>query len=176
MRVSRDELLATLNPSNSGSVSASIPINPLMKSAGTTATNFLPWLAGLASSWERIIWHTLEVSWRPSVGTTTNGIIAYGVDWDPKKADAAPTRAQVTSLTPVKDHPIWQATDSMPLRAARNMLQSRKHYILRGAELLDSCPGSILVSVINAPKDLSSLGELWCRYDVTLLGPKSATG
>lgn len=172
MRVSRDELLITLGTSDKGSVSTVVPLNPTLPDK--SGNPFFSWLSGLAASYERIVWHKLEVSWRPAVGTTESGIICYAVDWDPKDTGAAVTRPMVTSLTPVKDHPIWQATDSMPYRAPVGFLQSRKHYVMRATEIADTCPGSLLVSLENGPASKSLVGELWIRYDVTLIGPRSA--
>lgn len=176
MRVSRDELLFAATTDDKGSLFASIPLNPTVPQKGTTTT-FFNWLSGLAKSYEMIVWHKLEVSWRSAVGTTQDGMVAYGIDWQVRDTAYDPGQVQrrpaVTSLTPVKDHPIWQSTDAMPLRAAVKFLQSRKHYIMRSSEIVDTAPGSLLLSVMNGPAR-KDVGELWVRYDVSLLGPKSS--
>lgn len=170
MRVSRDELCVSVTtPDVSGNVSGCIPLNPVK-----AASNF-PWLGGLASSWERVVWHSLQISWRPAVGTTTDGIMCYGVDWEPKPGSYSVSRSAVTSLSPVKDHPVWQATDTQPWRGPTGMLQSRRHYLLTATDLDDACPGSLLYSVKGAPKTKDNfLGELWIRYDLTFIGPRQA--
>lgn len=176
LRVSRDELFASLGVDDSGSMSTTLPINPF----NTGAVEVFPWLEGIARSYERIVWNRLEFSWRSAVGTTSDGIICYGVNWespahetDPTKG---PTRADVTSLFPVKDHPVWQSTDNSPLVLPVSMLQSRKHYIMRSIDLDDACPGSFQVNIQGAPPGTSTkrktIGEIWVRYDVTLLGPR----
>lgn len=172
LRVARDELFISLGVDDTGNVSGTYPINPF--NSGTI--QLFPWLEGIARSYERIVWNRLEFSWRSAVGTTSDGIICYGVNWESPGEKVIPTRADVTSLFPVKDHPVWQTTDNSPLLLPLNMLQSRKHYIMRSTDLDDACPGSLQVSIEGAPpgtKDKrKTIGELWVRYDVTLLGPR----
>lgn len=167
MRVSRDELCAVLTTGDGGNVTTVVPINP------TKSRDNFPWLSGLSTSWERVVWHKLNFSWRPAVGTTTDGTVCYGVDWEPKDSKYAPTRAAIVSLTPVKDHPVWQATDRDPFVGTVNLLQSRRHYLLTGGDLEDSCPGSLLITVQGAPSK-KMVGELWVHYDVSFLGPRKS--
>jgi len=93
----------------------------------------------------------------------------------PKPGSYLVSRSAVTSLSPVKDHPVWQATDTQPWRGPTGMLQSRRHYLLTATDLDDACPGSLLYSVKRAPKTKDNfLGELWIRYDLTFIGPRQA--
>lgn len=167
MHVSRDELCAAVTTGDSGDATLSIPFNPVK-----SGTNF-PWLSGLATSWERIVWVGVQISWRSAVGTTTDGTVCYAMDWDPRPANYGVTRSKVVSLTPVCDHPVWQSTDGRPMSLPRGMLQSRRHYILSSQDLDDAAPGSLLVAVQGAPAK-KMVGEVWVRYSVTLLGPRQA--
>lgn len=163
MRVSRDELCASVTTGNAGDLADKYDLNPVVFS----------WLKGIAASWDRVVWHSVQLSWRPAVGTTTDGIICYGFDWDPSTASKPKTRAAVVSLTPVKDHAIWQATDKSPLVVRGGQLQSRRFYMLRSADLGDRMPAAVLLYVSGAPAS-KMVGELWIRYDVTFSGPREA--
>lgn len=167
MRVSRDELFLSVVSSEVGDVKLCVPLNP-----AASKDNF-PWLSGLSTSWERIVWHKLQFSWRPALGTTADGIITYAITWEPKLKTFAPDRSYVTSQTPVKDHAVWQATDTAPLIARVALLQSRKHYIMSSGSLEDAAPGSLVLNVKGVANN-KFLGELWARYDVSMLGPKPA--
>lgn len=175
LRVARDELLATVRTGSTGdaagSVSVTIPIVPIPSSTDASA---FPWLSGIAASYERIVWNSLSFSWRSAVGTTTDGLVCYGVNWESPTKAAKPTRAEVTSLMPVKDHPLWKSTDESPLHCPKGYLQSRRHYVMRSTDLDDSSPGSFQLSVINGPSG-KDVGEVWISYDVTLLGPRKAS-
>lgn len=167
MRVSRDELFLSVVSSEVGDVKLSVPLNPAV------SKDSFPWLSGLATSWERIVWHKLQFSWRPALGTTADGIVAYAVTWEPKDKKFAPDRSYVTSQTPVKDHAVWQATDTAPYIAKVSLLQSRKHYLLSSSSLEDAAPGSLVINVKGVANN-KFLGELWARYDVSMMGPKPA--
>lgn len=164
MRIARDELCATLTAGADGSASFTVQLNPLDGAFG--------WLSGVAKSWERVVWHSVHISWRPAVGTTADGLIAYGFNWDPENASGAPKRAEVAQLSPVKDHPIWQATDRQPLVAPRAQLRGRNFYVMAAKDRSDSTPAALQIAASGAPSKL--LGEVWCRYDLTLQGPKKA--
>lgn len=174
LRVARDELLAEVRTGatrdGTGSVSLTFPIVPIASSA---AAGTFPWLSGIAASYERIVWHSLSFSWRSAVGTTTDGLVCYGMNWESPNSKVVPTRADVTSLMPVKDHPIWKSTDDCPLVCPVSYLQSRKHYVMRSGDLDDACPGSLQLAVANGPSG-KTVGEVWVSYDVTLLGPRKA--
>lgn len=105
------------------------------------------------------------------MGTTSDGLVSYAVDWDAKPSSYSASRAAVVSLTPVKDHPVWQSTDASPLVCPRQFLMSRRHYILTTTDLDDKVPGTLLVNVSGGPAS-KAVGELWVRYTVEFLGPR----
>lgn len=162
MRISRDELCRAVTTGTTGDVAVSIKLLP--------SSECLAWLSSLAGAWDRIVWHSIRVSWRAAVGTTTDGMVAYGLHWNPSRATAAPTRAQVTACCPVKDHPIWQSTDSAPLVASAGSLQSRPFYTLRATDIAETTPCTIYLNVMGGPAS-KQVGEVWIHYDVTLTGP-----
>lgn len=140
--------------------------------AGILYPDTLSWLSGVAKAFERIRWHSATIIWRPAVGTTTNGMVAYGADWT--CSTTAPTdRAAVLALTPVNDHPIWQSAEVRPLVLPVQRLQSRAWYVLGGSDSFDKAPCSVFfaLSSSNLTKD-SLAGELWIAYDVVLSGTR----
>lgn len=169
MRVSRDELLTVVTAGSSGDASLTILADPVR------SKDDFPWLSGIASSWERVVWHKLELSWRSAVGTTTDGMVAYGLDWNsPSSSKTSPKREEIVALTPVHDHPIWQSTDGRPLVGPANMLRSRNQYIMGSTDSNDAAPCSIMVNVSGGPAN-KKVGELWVRYDLTMSGPRKAS-
>lgn len=161
MTVTKDELVWTVVCNSAGSSAGYVDINPI-------SGNF-PWLKGVAKSWERIIWHSLSVSYRSMVSATTSGAIAYGADWTYK---AGTDRESVTSLSPVSDHPVWNNT-AKSLVLPANMLRSRLQYILDSGDAVDKGPGRVVFNVKGSTPG-QNVGELWFRYKVTLLGPRKA--
>jgi hypothetical protein len=127
------------------------------------------WISGVAKAFERIVWHECHIYWKPAVGTTTNGIIAYGADWGSN--DSSVDKKTVQACTPVYDHPVWQDTRSRPMVLPRNRLQSRKEYILSGKDASDVQPGRI--AYYCSASGLTSCGELWVRYRVSFYGTQA---
>lgn len=126
-------------------------------------------LKGIATSFERTVWHNIAVYYKPAVATTFGGLVAYGVDWTSKLTSDA-DRNKVCSLTPVLTHAAWMDSERAPLRIPRGMLQSRKFYI-NGAPDEDAGPGAIVVSVdVSKVTAETAVGELWVFYDVEMLG------
>lgn len=156
---------------NTSSLLAEVPIFP---PAAQTA-NVFPFLQNLARVYTRLRWEKMVFEWRPAVGTTTNGIITYGVRLM-DDATAPPTsRIQISALSPVNDHPVWQSSDMV---VPTELLQSRKWYAIQrtgtGAtnpDLVDLAPGSLQfgLSVDNSADD-RMFGEFWICYRVTLDG------
>lgn len=167
MRVSRGELCKVLTTGDKGDASTVIPLDPLR-----SKENF-PWLAGLAASWDRIQWHRLSLSWRSSVGTTSDGSVAYGPDFNSPPSGTKITRKDVVSLQPCHDHPVWQSTDSRKLAIPVGMLRSRNQFVMGASDLNDATPCSVVIYVQGAAAT-KVVGELWIDYDVTFSGPRKA--
>lgn len=123
-----------------------------------------PWLKKIAGAFEQVIWHKAKIIYRPAVGTTTDGLVTYGVDWSFSKPSGI-TKTFVQSLTPFMDHAVWQSPGDLVLPAAR--LQSRKSYVMDKNEI----PG-FLVAWLSVTSNAASktYGELYIEYDVTLMG------
>lgn len=166
MTVSRSELFTTLRSDSAGNASGS------SKLIVTVAANF-PWLSKVAASWERVMWHKCHFTWRPFVGTTSDGSVAYGPDYSFK---GTTDRAFVTSLSPVADHPLYLSTEGRSLVIPTAMLQSRKWYLTTSSTVTDvaeSAPFNLAINAKGGPAT-KDLGELWIHYTLTLSGPTKA--
>lgn len=163
MRVSRDELLASVSvPAQKASIAGIENLTPKSFS----------WLSNVARSFERCVFHSAQVYWRPAVGTNTDGMICYGVDWN--WSAGTPTRETVVAKTPAFDHAVWQDTRKQPMILPASKLASRKEYLLDSAQTQDTGPGQIVYAAQSTVMDKEKfLGELWIRYDITLFGTKS---
>lgn len=161
VRLKRSEILASV--SAKGNAAQAIALLP--------TSTVLTFLNGLSKSFDRILWHSAKVCWKPAVGTTTNGTIAFGVDWN--VSTTTPTKTQVMSLTPVVSVPVWQSTDRSPLVLPGHKLMTRREYTIGEVASFDTSPASILVYLTGSEEKVTSYGDLWLEYDVTLSGTKS---
>ena len=128
-------------------------------------------------------WNKVCIEWRPAVGTTTNGIVTYGVRLmdDLTRVDGNPqlpaSRATVSALYPVNDHPVWQGAT---LVVNKDLLMSRKWYatkstsgVASNVDNLDLCPGTFLYGIDHdADVKANFYGEFWITYSVTLDGTR----
>lgn len=129
------------------------------------------WLKNIAKSFERVRWNSCVLQWRPAVGTTTSGVIAYGAAWDCSSTDP-PNREDVLAQTPVADHPIWQ-TGRLSLPVSR--LRSRAWYQPTASDKFDAAPCSLKLSMSATNLKAKQLaGEWWVTYDITMAGTQKA--
>lgn len=166
--LTRDELLVTVatTPDKNESVFS----KDLVPSPGV-----MPFLFRLSSCYQRIRWVRASISWRPSCGTATDGIISYGVAFN--GSESIKSRDLVTSLTPCNDHPVWQSTGISPLVIPGDMLMSRRWYPLNvtGGDQFDKGMGKFCVGLTHdAEKVAKSRGEFWISYTVEMEGTNPA--
>lgn len=142
-----------------------------------TSVNFGPGNSGaavldsIAKSFDRWAAHRLVLHYRPSVGTTRDGVALIGIDWDP--SDTKPTtESQVASFYPNGRQPVWASFD-ISLAIDRIMMSRRWLYTM-GTNGVDKAAFAIhvFVSTTKTTDDLV-LGELWASYDLELQGPTS---
>lgn len=126
------------------------------------------WLNKIAKAFDRITWHACRVYYRPAVGTTKDGEVLIGVDWDGDKEGQALTKTFVQALTPVNCHPVWQAS-TLVLPPSR--LMSRREYkITPGSDKTDDYDTSFGNITWYTAKTTTPVGSLWVEYDVSLFG------
>lgn len=160
----RDELLVQVKTSpQKGESVFSVDLKP--------SSGVMPFLFRLATCYQRIKWTRAHISWRPACGTSTNGIISYGVAYNNTRQVS--TRELVTSLTPCNDHPVWQSTGVAPLVIPSDMLMSRKWYSLNSGsdDPFDQQMGKFYVGLSHdVDPQGQSRGEFWISYTVEMEG------
>lgn len=164
IRLQRDELLCTVATSEKTA-------ETVFQKALVPGPGLMPFLFRLSSCYQRIRWLRAHITWRPCCGTSTNGIISYGVAFNNTRAVS--TRELVTSLTPCNDHPVWQNSGNAPLVIPGEMLMSRKWYALNtnGADAYDQQIGTFCVGLSHDQTEgKESRGEFWISYAVEMEG------
>lgn len=153
----------------------SIPVAPVK-----TTMSFL-WR--LSQCYTRLRWNSLSFQWKPAVGTSTSGILTYGLRLMDDRTSGPPKdptdRAEVQSLFPVMDHAVWQTST---LTINKDLLMSRKWYAISPTTTLpttsdtfDFSPGSFQYGCAHdADSTQKFYGEFWVTYSVTLDGTRSA--
>lgn len=164
------------------SVASDATKETLISTAIQPGANVMKFLGKLTDCYTRLRWNSITFEWRPAVGTSTNGIMTYGVRFMDDRGSTAPkSRAEVSGLYPVCDHPVWQKS-SLPV--ARSLLMSRNWYATptnsggaappgTAADPVDLAPGSLLVGVSAVSPAAPLVGELWIHYSVTLDGTRA---
>lgn len=142
----------------------------------------MKFLGKLTDCYTRLRWNSMTFEWRPAVGTSTNGILTYGVRLMDDRGTVQPkSRAEVSGLYPVCDHPVWQKSN---LPVAKSLLMSRNWYATptsssgaappgTAADPVDLAPGSLLIGVSAVSPAAPLVGELWIHYSVTLDGTRA---
>lgn len=163
IKIQRDELLCTVATTQAKTESVfSKPLKP--------GSDVMPFLYRLSSCYQRIRWLRASITWRPSCGTHTNGIISYGIAYN--SSEQIRTRDLVVALTPVNDHPIWQSSCNAPLVIPPEMLMSRKWYTLNSntADEIDQSFGRFCCGLTHDATTAQSRGEFWINYTVEMEG------
>lgn len=135
---------------------------------GTSVFKFLPGDTGcilldrLARGFERYVIRTLTIHYRPSVGTTKDGIFCCAVDWD--ASDEEKSQAKIKAMFPQVRVPVWQPAD-LPLNAR---LQEKKTMKCTGS---DGKGGEAAFAVGVVAPNNTEVGELLLAYHVEFMGP-----
>jgi len=125
----------------------------------------------LALCYEHSKWHSLAIWYKPAVGSTVNGLVSFGVDYD--DAIYPSTRQVVCGYTPSTTTAVWQDTESKKIRVSGAKLQSRAWFAhqLTGDKIPDKCPGTVVYGITaDAPSVDKIYGELWIDADITFAG------
>lgn len=161
VRLSRSEFVSTISiPSGARSVTGHIDLLP----------DSFPFLKSVFRSFDQYRFEKLQVYYKPVVGTTTGGAVAFGMDWDWASTDVL--RVNISSFTPNCSTAAWQDTESRPLILPLSRLQTRAWYMPRATEYVDKGPGKIHFAA-DGPAS-TTLGELWVRYQVVMAGTNPA--
>lgn len=158
--IGREELvLSAAVPAGEGELNKAIPIKP--------EGEVLSWLLKLAANFDQIEWQAIRLVWKPAVGTTFNGSLIVGADWNAEATES--TRAKAQACVPHFDTPIWQRGGMV---LPKDRLQSRARYVLKAREKVDQSPGVILFAARTSKiAEETFIGDLWMEYRVRLMGP-----
>lgn len=145
----------------------SFPLNP-----GLSRT--FPWLSKIASRYESYRFEKLSVMYETEAPTSSTGVVALAVDYDPTDAAPASKTAALSYQGAVRSAP-WASS----AHHSRSLdLHKRKSYFVRSGNLPDS--GSLalhdtgnLFVVTKGQADASNVGELYVEYDVVLETPQT---
>lgn len=129
-----------------------------------------PFLKGLNGSFERWRITRCVVYWQPAVGSTQNGMMTMGVDWNATSHETV-TPEMVAAYTPSKSTPVWQSWESRGMALPPDKLMNRKWYST-DSETENSIPG-VIYNYATGTKSLQ-LGQIWIEYEVHFSGTRAA--
>lgn len=136
--------------------------------AGSVQINVrnLPWVKKIAAAYDRVHYNQIHIEYRTAVGTTVNGMVAYGFDWSNKTSTPA-NRDAVQGLAPFRDHAVWACPGPMVLEPSK--LNSMQWYQL---DIADLCAPGYVNWYVNAGSSQQDLfvGELYVTIDATFTG------
>lgn len=138
----------------------------------TPGKSSIPVLDNLASIYERYQVHEVLLHWTPCMGTSKDGLVVVGIDWQTK--EIAKTRAGVQTLNPNKRDAIY-GKFTMQLPASR--LMNRKWMATSTSEVIDNTTAFRAVVAADGLEavttDSKTVGDLWITYDITFQGPST---
>lgn len=135
--------------------------------------NFMPMGSGLAhldtlaKIYERYVVTAATVHYRPSVGTTKDGALTLGAEWD--AAHAPNSLKAINVCQPNKQCAVWQACD---MRLPRERLMQQKFLKCTGVKSYDSTAFTV---VAGSQAQALMPGTIWLTYTVRFEGPRLAT-
>lgn len=128
-----------------------------------------PWLATIATNYDKYIFKKLRFIYMPLVATSTAGRVGIAYDYD--SSDATPNnRADFFSMTRHSEAAIWAPiTLEVPLD---NVERFTNTHTLTDSKLIDV--GSIIyMTDASSATAASVVGDLLCEYEVELRRPQS---
>lgn len=123
------------------------------------------------SMFDKVQWNKFNVFYKPGVGSTFNGFLAYGVEYG--KVKTVTSRGDVSALTPNMSHALWFDGESRPMVVPQARLKAKSWYTPASSEFSEQYPASIVYAAESAGQTNASdqvVGELWVDYSVTLTG------
>lgn len=132
----------------------------------------------LGSLFGRYRWLSLDFYYESQVASSSDGMVAYGLDWSCKAitfAAKATTLAVATSLNPSISHPVWDSSHRLP-RAPQSRLNARTWYDSDSttAEISSVCAFYYFLNtpvVTNGTDVDKNYGIVWIEYTIEFEGP-----
>jgi len=128
----------------------------------------MAYLDNMAKSFERYVVNSITINYNPSVGTTTDGTIYFGVDFN--VASLPTTKAQLVTHWPGIKTPIWKPiTFNIP----KQKIQTRTMLFTDTSTStdVDKVPFALCLWVVGVAK--AAVGEIYATYDVQFDAPTS---
>lgn len=142
-----------------------------------TADNAPRFLKLQAKNWGRFTVKDITLHYRPDVGTSQDGAICLGVDWNADNA-APKTVKDTYILSPNRRTTLWQPFD---IHLPKDLLNSRKFYPVSSqndkTEAFDHVPFVAYVGVRHKENTAAaySIGELWISWAIEFHDPVIVT-
>lgn len=144
-------------------------VNSFKIEPGATGVARLDSFSGL---FELYRFKQLQIEYRPAVGTTVDGIVHVGVDYDP--SDVASTVAMVSSRNPVMSVPVWK---SGRIAATPDRLNKGKWmYTSQSSGTHTDLGAACSIEYgLNHGENSKTFGELWLKYEMEFCSPTLAS-
>jgi len=156
LRVRYKELLTTVS-GNSTQIHEFLP--------GATGMPHLDARAGLYELYKII---GVRFIYKPAVGTSTNGEVLLGVDFDSR--DIVQTYSGTAALQPKATGPVWRA---FGLRVPPGLAMKQKWLLT--SNLQDDAPARGAFTLQYTSTASVEAGTVWCEYDLLFASPRIPT-
>jgi len=127
----------------------------------------MPRLDAFAALYDMYRVNKCVVKYRTATGTTVNGAILMGVDYDLN--DLPTTLQELQATTPRVRVPVWEnATINLPVDRL-----NRKRWMMckSGGGDVENAENAAATVLASAPTTNDDYGEVWVDYDITFAGP-----
>jgi hypothetical protein len=155
---------AVQTPTSSGNVT-----DKLTFKMGATGMKFLD-IQG--KCWDRATIHSVTIHWRTSVGTSADGSLVLGCEWDIGSTHPSDF-AGVSILSPNRRSAVWQEFD-VPVPSVK--LMTRKYYECVAANGTAASEENTAFQLFYSVRGTANkpYGDIWCTYNITFEGPRAA--
>lgn len=139
------------------------------------ASSGVGFLSKLGALFGRYRWVDIDFEYEAMCSSSTDGVVAYGLDWGCTAKKAGPTAitfAQTTALNPSVSHPLWLSNQRMP-RPPRDRLNARVWYDMDSAVVEASSLATLWIYIKGTlpSSGTKTFGALWVTYTVEMQGP-----
>lgn len=168
MRVQHREYVGDVGDTGAGFLIANqLSINPGLQTMG-------PWLSTVGGSFECYELHSLRYVYQASVPTSTAGTVFMAIDYD--AADSPPiSKAQMMSMTSAVSTSAWASAAVYYDCKANKYMSNRFTRITSISGDVKTYDAGILYIAVESPGGLTSPGNIFVEYDVTLRLPQIPT-
>jgi hypothetical protein len=136
-------------------------------------TKPLVYLSAMARLYDRWTLHNVQFTYKPSVGTTKDGSIIFGLDYTGAVNPTTVTRERVSQLNPSARVPVWQEASVRAIESqlmwSKQLKTSWSAATSPASTMTDYCPVTLVYAILGEPT--TAYGDMYIAYDVTLINP-----